>query len=187
MNQEKINKINDVEFELLYNSLFGTPASISINKETNKKYVNFCVNPLITGDEKRIQSVELDKENMSYTLQERKAKILEYLVLTSKNSDLMFRNENVAKTDIRESMKLAVNFPTKFVTMTTFMYSNLKPEVQTEMVKDFAKNINLLKQQNLISESAINFATEHMMNVDSRFKTILNAEMHKEDENAMAM
>ena len=174
MNQEKITKINDAEFELLYNSLFGTPVSISGNKVNNKKYVNFIMNHLITGDEKKMQSVELDKESMSPTLQERKAKMLELMVLTSKNTDLLFKNSKVATTDIRENIKYAVNFPSKFVVMTQFMYTNLKPEIKMEMMKNFADNLNILKNQKLISDSAINFATEHMMNVDTRFKLMLN-------------
>lgn len=186
MNQEKINKINDAEFELMYNSLFGNPVSVSINKANNKKYVNFMVNPLITGDAKKLQSIELDKNSMSYALQERKAKMLENLVLTSKNSSHIFKDEYVAKTDIRENIKHAVNFPTKFVTMTQYMYSNLKPDVETEMVKNFAKNIATLKQQNLLSECAVNFATEHMMNVDTRFKGMLSKEINKDEIALMA-
>ncbi|MBQ7306982.1 MAG: hypothetical protein IJW82_00465 [Clostridia bacterium] len=181
MNQDKINKINDVEFELMYDSLFGTPISVSTNKDSNKKYVNFMVNHLITGNANKLHCVELDKEKMSYALQERKARMMELLLLNSKNGELMFKNENVAKTDIRENIKYAVNFPTKFVTMTQFMYTNLKPEIQTEMVKNFAKNITMLKKQNLLSDQAVNFATEHMMNVDSRFKTLLAKETNKDE------
>ena len=103
MNQEKINKINDSEFELLYNSLFGTPVGVS--KNNDKKYVNFMVNHLITGEQTRIQSVELDKKDMSYVLQEKKARIMELVVLNSKNSDLLFKNPELAKTDIRENIK----------------------------------------------------------------------------------
>ena len=174
MNQEKINKINDSEFELLYNSLFATPVSISGNKANNKKYVTFIMNHLITGDEKKMQSVELDKEFMSTTLQERKKKMLELMLLTSKNTNLLFKNANVATTDIRENIKYAVNFPTKFVVMTQFMYSNLKPEIKMEMMKNFADSVKVMHDQKLISDSAVNFATEHMMNVDSRFKSMMD-------------
>lgn len=173
MNQEKINKINDVEFELMYNSLFGNPLSVSSDKSNNRQYVNFLVNHLITGDTTKLQSVELNKQSISNVLQERKAKVLEGIVLNSSNKDLLFKNEKVAKTDIEENIKHAVNFPTKFVVMSQFMYSNLKPEIKSEMMRNFAKNVTLLQKQNLISEQAVNFSTEQMMNVDSRYKLML--------------
>lgn len=170
MSQDKFSKVSDVEFELLYNSLFANPKGISVNKVTNQKYVNFIVNPLISGNSLKIQSVELNKTSMSNLLQDKRAKVLEGILLNSKNFGMLFKNANIARLDISDNIDLAMNYASKFVVMTQYMYANLKPQVQKELMKNFAINLAILSKENLISEDAIKFATEYMSGVDSKFK-----------------
>ena len=157
MNQNIVNKINDCEFELMYNSLFSDFVSVSKNKVTGSRYANFMVNRLISGEKTKIQSVELVRK-MSPALQAKKASIMDSYLNSKEN-----------------------NFAEKF-NMGVNNYTKLKPEVETELCKSFASNVAKLEGQKLLSLNAVNYASEKMNNVDSRFKTFLLNTKKDEDE-----
>lgn len=169
MFQNKINKIEDVEYELLYNSLFGSPEGISVNRISNQKYVNFIVNPMISGNSLKIQSVELDKKSMTNVLQDKRAKVMEGILLNSSNFKSLFKNPNIARFGIEDNINIAVNYASKFAVMTQFMYANLKPQIQKALLINFANNVAILSKQKLISDDAVKFAVDYMTEIDKSF------------------
>ena len=120
------------------------------------------------------------KQIISNALQEKRARTLEKLVLNSKNTDVLFSNRAEALWEISSGMSEAVNYPAKFETMIDCMYSHIRPGIKGEMIGNFAKGLTKLDEFGLLSESALNFATEAMMAVDSSFGNLMKSLSKKE-------
>ena len=170
MSQNKINNLNDVDGELLYNSLFGTPCSLTRDKLNGRTYVAFSLNHNLAGENKKLQIVDYNAKEMSNILQSKKARFIENLLLDDEISKVLYNEPKNAKEIIRDNIELTTNFLNKFDTMVSVMISNLKPEIKEEFVKNFADNIQKLHNYRLLGKNAINYASEKMLKVDNSFR-----------------
>ena len=169
----QLKDIKNREFENMFTALFATPVSMSGNKEN--KYVNFVVNPLFVDGNKVITVSQNDIK--SEAAKNLKVESLENLILTSPKFEEICNNAIVARSDVQSAIRENSNFGEKYIVAVSALMPRLKPEVQKAMLNDFAKNLMVLKKNNLVSEAAVEFACDNFDNL----KNVILANIAEEE------